>query len=165
MFKFLNKKKMEKYSGSLFVLRKAEPRGMGRWWKGCLLDIWFCRIYMPFHLNWLPEILITTYLHFYFIICLFRKSVALCIILFPCNATIWFNFLCCPYVVCNIHLSCLCQHTKNVIPKYSTSAFPQRWLLGYEQKEASFQNFVFHWTVLTNGYCTVIIIILIVKFI
>ena len=36
-------------------------------------------------------------------------------------------------------------------------------LLGYEQKEASFQNFVFHWTVLTNGYCTVII--LIVKFI
>ena len=122
------KKEMEKYSGSLFVLRKAEPRGMGRWWKGCLLDIWFCRIYMPFHLNWLPEILITTYLHFYFIICLFRKSVALCIILCPCNATIWFNFLGCPYVVCNIHLSCLCQHTKNVIPKYSTSAFPQRWL-------------------------------------
>ena len=32
-------------------------------------------------------------------------------------------------------------------------------LLGYEQKEASFQNFVFHWTVLTNGYCTVIILI------
>ena len=33
------KKKWKKYSGSLFVLRKAEPRGMGRWWKGCLLDI------------------------------------------------------------------------------------------------------------------------------
>ena len=164
------KKEMEKYSGSLFVLRKAEPRGMVRWWKGCLLDIWFCRIYKPFHLNWLPEILITTYLHFSFIICLFRQSVALCIILFPCNATTWFNFLGCPYVVifiCHAFANTLrmwFQNTAQVLfLKGGCFKDLKQLLLGYEKKEASFQNFVFHWTVLTNGYCTVII--LIVKFI
>ena len=55
----------------------------------------------------------------------------------------------CPYVI-YIHVSCLCQHTKNVIPKYSTNAVPQRWLFqglktvelpDYDQKEGYISEF------------------------